>query len=261
MITFKNILKEYDQQHRSEEIENNFENDVLIKKMTNNDPDKVESRELLLRRSDNDAKKLFIQPSKFERKSVVIGYFHNIIINNSKYWKDYPKRTKSVVFTDQHGIFEWNGGTLYQVIPMNNAKIAISSETDFAKSFKIGLGILSKVFEYKFSWLGDLNHYVEGFLPSEMRYKTNINSEEIKNIINNIKEINDNLKLKNMLKKYDCSTLYDLIDYCLSPELNGFRLVNYNDAFKDITSGQEMYTDENCLLLEATTDIIEKIFE
>jgi hypothetical protein len=251
MITFKNILQEYDyeQEHRSEAVNVKWEADALIKKMTNNDLDKVKERTLLYRYSSNSDSILFIKPSQFERKSNWVGNIHNIIIDNSKYWEGYPKRSKSVVFTDAKSIQYWSGRNddkRYNVIPMNNAKIVICPDEDFGRSFEIGLGMLGDLFDYSIDWIKIFNYYFSYRMDIDI-YE-NISIEKLKEKFNSIKMDEQQRAFLHFTKGF--KTLFEFVDYCLSPDLNGFKIVNYDDSFKNITNGQEMYTDSDCLLLD-----------
>jgi hypothetical protein len=241
MITFKNILQEYDrrQDHRSKVLPNlNFEKYVGY-----NIGDIKNATSIYRGLNNKNNKYLFIQPSKFERKSANTLNFYTILIDNSKYWKEYPKRSKSICCTNNKSHVKYYFDNIYRVYPKIGARIGVCPAYDIFYSFEKGLKILSNILHKKIS---DLSEF-EDFLYLETHVYGNYS---YKKMINNIDKYNLNDKQKLILLKYNCKTLYEFIDYCLSPELNGFALLTYNDGFE--VYNKEIWTDADSLMIKVS---------
>ena len=96
-----------------------------------------------------------INPSKHTRKSKEEGNYYTLLFDHIlQKWKPYPKRSKSIIFTDDRG-YAQDYGTLYIVFPFNGNKIAstMSNTSDFWYSFpqlKLNTfnGLIIELFEY-----------------------------------------------------------------------------------------------------------------
>jgi hypothetical protein len=246
MITFKNIIEEYKKKSRSEEINDKTKSlDKLIYKYTGNKS--IENRTTIYRgKKDTNRPILYVQPSKYKRESMHSHQYHMILIDNSKYWKDYPKRTRSIICSTDKSIkarFEYDEEfELYQVVPKLNARIAICPEEDMWYSFKTGFKIINKMVkdsDFKIDDIESFNDAIDTMSDGVMAFKY---------IKQSIVEAPINKKQKEYIKKYNCNNLYELIDYCLSPELNGFKLTTYNDNFK-LSGKHEVWTDADSLMI------------
>jgi hypothetical protein len=248
MITFKNILEE------KKDVESRGQDLVapLIYKYTGNKS--IENRTKIYRRkkTGTGSKIFFIEPSKFERKSINTANYYTLLIDNSKYWIDYPKRSQSIIGCSTYDIDDTYGKELYQIIPKLNAKIGICPKEDIWYSFSKGLKIINYVFDanISLSYFGEPMHRFNNFLSLYFKIKKNDGFKIIKNKINNYKfDPEDKLAIKHF-KKYGFKTVYELIDYCLSPELNGFKLAKYSNNFH-IPKGKEIWTDADSLMISA----------
>jgi hypothetical protein len=243
LITFKNILKEANNiKSRGENIFNE-----IIYKYTGNKS--IENRTGIYRRTNKKDKIIFIKPSQYERASMAGYNFCTLLVDNSKYWKEYPKRSRSIICFSgdgkDDGIYDDFGKYLFRVIPKLNAKIAVCPSYDIWYSFNKCLrfidNFLNEYIETYIEDIDDFNH----LLKKVFKLKEKDNFDVIKNKINKY-TLSD--KQKKFLIKYNFRTLYELIDYYLSPGLNGFQLVNYDNNFK-ITKNREIWTDADSLLI------------
>jgi len=178
-------------------------------------------------------------------------------VQQSKRWKDFPKRENSLTFTYNYSN-NYFGEYEIQIIPYDDTKIAYSSNGDFNYSF-INEHI-SNIVENNY-YIGSNISWGKGYPPNKIlkillfgKYenKTNLNSN-IKKICN-VRE----LELENkttesiILKEYKkhLNTLwnnyYDFIDYIMSPEINGFSYFYYKDL-KNYIPGlyNELWIDSN----------------
>ena len=84
-------------------------------------------------------------------------------LSNSKRWKEFPKRNKSLTFLkNDKPVFGWYN---YQVIPFKGNKIAYSSNGDFNNSF------INKHLENIFTnvyYIGINDSYGKGYQPNKI---------------------------------------------------------------------------------------------
>jgi hypothetical protein len=79
-----------------------------------------------------------IDTTKSERKSQSMSNWYTLIIDNSPEYKNYPKRSQSLICTNKIGTAK-DFGALMAVIPFNDAKIGIVNAPDiWDKSIVIG---------------------------------------------------------------------------------------------------------------------------
>jgi hypothetical protein len=266
MITFKNILKEENDESLIEKIAADTakpsrgslvdrmsdENkkltlDKLIYKYTGNKS--IEGRTEIWRGKYNENRKIiFMQPSKFERKSLHTYQIHTLLIDNSKFWIDYPKRSKSISCSTEKQIitrFGDNSFELYKVVPKLNAIIGLCPHKDMWNAFNEGFEIFNRNF---FKFPGNAVYDIESF-NSYLKKRQGIENDDtfeiIKNKLENFKL--DEWQMAN-IDKYNCNNLYEFIDYCLSPQLNGFGFTTYDDDFK-INGEHEVWTDADSLMI------------
>jgi len=85
----------------------------------------------------SDTEYQFIDPTKGKlRRSRNTRNYYTLLMDNLTPWKAYPKRSRSIVCsTDKYKAGGY--GSLYIVLPYNNAKIGVCSNRDIWDSFKI----------------------------------------------------------------------------------------------------------------------------
>jgi len=76
----------------------------------------------------------FVKPKEFIRSSAYTLDYYTLIIDNSEYWNKYPDRSKSLVCTTSK-IKAADYGSVYHVIPLLDAKIGVTPESDIWDSF------------------------------------------------------------------------------------------------------------------------------
>lgn len=78
------------------------------------------------RGANYDAKSLFINPKKLERRSKDAHSIYYSLMDHLPSYKNYPSRSKSLIFTNSYVEASEYSRKLYNVYPANNAKIAYS---------------------------------------------------------------------------------------------------------------------------------------
>jgi hypothetical protein len=236
------------------EIVNGNDINKISKKYIGYNLDDVKNASMLYRgiKNENDKDILFIQPSKYIRNKTAGGdYFTRKIVDNSEHWKEYPKRSRSIIGSTNKNIannYAFETNHVYSVYPKLNAKIAVCPKSDYINSFSEGMRILSYFFSEIVTYQDDIYSLEGHFIRVFPKLIKDNSIEKIKHIINSYKKMNK--EKRNILKKCNCLTVYDLIDYCLSPELNRFELITYNKKFK-INGSKEIWTDSDSLMIKA----------
>jgi len=77
---------------------------------------------------------LYIDPKKFTRKSKDNDNYYTLINDNASCWKDYPKRSQSIVCSTSMRDSQ-DYGSPYIVLPYDGAKIGVAPAFDYWSSF------------------------------------------------------------------------------------------------------------------------------
>lgn len=179
---------------------------------------------------------------------------YTLILDNSPYWKDYPKRSKSFICLG--GL----GGT-YLVIPKDNSKWGICSNQDIYFSF-INSDIIS--INKFFVELYYLSKYLFDMVISDKNYeqmKQDINLfqeklyemtfQDIQRIIGEQYEfyMEKNKSFLSFLENNWGKNLFDALIETMTPIVNDFKLKSYKDLIKG-DYYKEMWTDSTCLFIK-----------
>lgn len=223
----------------------------------------------------------YVEPAKYERESANTSNLYTWLIDIMPSWKNFPKRSKSIVCTTQaHGGKGY--GVVYAVVPFDNARIGVCSAGDFWASF-------DKVREMGSNTMDDFNRSLKIFLdrcariaarPDEKVEHSATDSKEI--FFQSIKvadQIMKNLKKADMLNRItdDIQGYYTpvpeymvqhwqrpgdimkLLNALLDPVKNDLDLVGVADIGKyaeaSNSSGKnEIWTDSPAVLIRLVTD-------
>lgn len=211
-----------------------------------------------------------IDPKKFVRKPPTTENYYNVIIDNSENWKDYPKRSRSVMTHTLESKTRLYGNKVYRVIPIKENTKCAYIDNDYWMAFenlfrKWPFGSINSLNEMNSSLKNVFNLPKKDY-PSdklkELLSSKNFNVENLsyfanKSLISNWKD-----RLKNIEKEM---SFYDWIDEQIKPEYTSVKLFNYNnqtDLGKYHIEGEEVgfevWTDEKCLLID--NDILRKLW-
>ncbi len=184
---------------------------------------------------------------------------YNLLLSNLPSWKHYPKRNRSVICTtDKNNASGRGDGTFYRVLPIDNSKIGICPSSDIFYAFE-GVGVWT---------LNDLNRDLESF------FEDNGITDNIKWIDKDFSKFTNACRKVDKLKKEESLTdlpewmnsyeigkdfFIDWLDEILSPNNNGFKLINAGDKFDDDRA--EVWTDGKCLLVKIGSDIGNNVFD
>ncbi len=221
----------------------------------------------------------YINPKKEEpRVSRNTFNYYTLIIDNSKLWSKYPKRSQSIICLNNS--YQKMIDYYYWIIPKNKAIIGECQEHDFWFSFSkitsnmdtgfteiiriiLNLPYLSDI-KYKYNdkpIIKNINQdniydYIREYNIKMKRFDINISEfkKACKNFDRwfkkqNIISINDlvfNFSRDNKwMKKWKGESFYNFLEKIINPNENGFRITNV----KNLKDNKESWTDAECLII------------
>ena len=214
--------------------------------------DAIESSTVITRVSRTAEQHLYylVDPkkSKVKRESRNTLNYYTVIMDNSQYWKKYPKRSESLISSINREC-----GAIYpmRLLPKNGSKIGICSGQDlwfsFGNSFEFSLNRMNDALDSIFHISNDVLMKFDKSLESIKTACKNFdtwykNQEDIKDTIQ--REFGERWtadNIKELLKDYK-GNLFKMIESKLSPNKNGFKLITTSnlDSAKGI---KEVWTD------------------
>ena len=209
----------------------------------------------IFRGVENNTNSMFVDPKKGKpRKSANTKNYYTYIIDNSPAWKNYPKRSKSIICTTDAG-YAMGFGTTYRVFPYDGAKIGVCPTGDLWSSFwgilKDDLDsvndALSKIFDFYGVKLDDSSYkmFKESFKVFDNSYNVfNYKKEYIyKHFPYNIEFI------KELLNGYNGKNFYKKVENMFNPKKNEFELKKIGDS---LPVNKEVWTDSKSVLINET---------
>ena len=120
-------LVEYIEQRRGEDITKEQADQLLETKHSK----AVTPAAEIFRGVDGYGDYIYVDPSKSKqlRVSANTDNYYTLVIDNSPEWKDYPKRSKSLICSTDRGYAD-SFGEVYRVYPINGAKIGVCPGDD-----------------------------------------------------------------------------------------------------------------------------------
>lgn len=204
----------------------------------------------------------------------------SVIMDNSQAWSKFPKRTTSLMFSNDSSSADTYGTNLYVIFPSNSANIGICPEEDIWDSFKVKFDYMSY---HRIITGQSFNMGVQGLakhvlkrninISDYMKFKSDLDKINIW-IKNNISDMierdlyirkkfsyNETQAILNLILyiKLKNVTLFELAEDIIKPtETDAFAIANtknladvfrrYNGNIWSSTS-HEMWTDSPCLIL------------
>lgn len=196
-----------------------------------------------------------IEPDKRIRKSAfAVNNIYTTLIDNSPYWEEYPKRSKSLICSFDKGYAE-TYSTAYRVIPFNNSNWGVCVDDDIWHSF---FYIIYDIYGGDFT-MNMFNESIRSLIPDEYNNHKFTHEDDI---IYSLKNTNKNniivypesdkfsKYIFDNIEKYD--NLYDLLIDITEPVKNKFKLLDYNSLIKSynkIDNDHEVWSDSTCILV------------
>ena len=268
---FINEFNKYKRTSRGEIIDGNSVNEILEKYVPWYDPINVEMplyRAVMVgttTKPDFMYKK--ISPSKFTRKAPTTENYYNVIIDNSERWKDYPKRSRSVMTHTEMSKTHLYGNKLYRVIPIKeNSKCAYVDNDYWLTCTKLfnewPFGKIETLNEFNGSLRNIFNLKSRDYSSSKLKSLLNSNNLNIENLSSIMRKDTTNKwieSLKSIEKEY--GSFYDWVDGLMDPKNTKVGLLEYNNEsslpklyhkYEHTSIGYEVWTDVDCLLVDET---------
>lgn len=200
---------------------------------------------------DADQPALIVSPSNFERKSRNTANYYTLLMDNLPAWKDYPKRSKSIVCTTHEG-YAGNMGEPYRVFPFNGSKIGVCPSNDLWGSFTLDVYSLEYV-----------NDSID-FIIRELDFKHDINSyKDLLKLFDEFDAYKSNIGAlsldKTLFGSYinNDTKFIDFISEMLNPKKQSFQL-RTTRSFKNLPY-REVWTDGTSILVH--TSIVNNIIK
>lgn len=226
----------------------------------------------------SDSKKIpkswyVIEPSKHERisKGDAKGNVYTLLIDSLPEWKNFPKRSKSMICSTNYS-YAGNFGGPRLVIPFDGAKWGVCKDNDIWHSFnhaKDVLGIyrideinreLIDTVESLYYWVDEISKPLKKFNvkkviqskdPKELWDFLEVLNSVIKQVETDVKDYrvyNKPVLLHSFVvfkKKY--GSIQKMIGAALNPEYNEFELMTNKDTLPE---DREVWTDSNCVIID-----------
>lgn len=207
---------------------------------------------------------IFVRPSQFTRLSANTINLYTLVIDNSSLWRDYPKRSKSVICsTDVNSAGGY--GELYIVFPKDGYKIGVCPRYDMWGSFRE----LNDLYVFNDSFVDFYRYLGISIKPSEI-----VKYNDLKTICKHMDDILANepeligdyingkerdinkragyvsfyfdIGITKHLYKYKGNML-KLLESLFDPDKNDFDLVS---DIRRLPKGRfELWTDSDCYML------------
>uniref|UniRef100_A0A6M3IS36 Uncharacterized protein n=3 Tax=viral metagenome TaxID=1070528 RepID=A0A6M3IS36_9ZZZZ len=194
-----------------------------------------------------------VDPKKVKepRKSRYTENYYTLIMDNSKKWSKYPKRSLSLTCSMEKGELSRD----YYVFPKNDANIGVCSNKDLWWSFKKGLSPLNDLtmLTYTIKDLLDETYFNSqdddyNIFKQQCKFFDNYIKEKDKSI-NNILSNPGSFNYSRIVSFFDNNykgDLYQMIEDVLDPIKNGFNRTTPNGKWYN---EREVWTDSESLMI------------
>jgi len=173
----------------------------------------------------------YINPGKGRVSANTLNYY-TLIVNNHPSWKEYPRR-ELICTTDINAADDY--GVIFNIFPINNAKIGICSRDDFWFSFPYGIKQIRSMSKSKSKSkaIDNMDHFNKWL------------NEFLSGSVTDWRDLE--LQLKNIQFEDSNKSLYDIIIPALNPEKNDFEVSSIGNF--SAPYHREVWLDQECLLI------------
>ena len=191
-----------------------------------------------------------IDPTKGRlRRSANTSNEYTLLMDNLPEWKDYPKRSRSLICTTD----KWYAdgfGDLKIVLPVNGAKLGVCTSEDLWDSFML-------IFpELRASEMDSFNRRLQEIIGDDFDKNWTTLRKQINKFDKGEVDFYVSGQWQTLIDKH--GSLMKALRYLLDPKNNEFYLSQIGN---DLPRSGEVWTDSPCLLVTVDTpnDVIEKI--
>lgn len=213
----------------------------------------------IYRGMDTDDNDMFhyIEPSLYSRRSAYTTSqlnYYTMLIDNLPSWKEYPKRTNSIICsTNINKASKY--GAVFNIIPKEGAKIAVCPTSDIWYSFEF---IKKFRADYQLDTFNDFLHtIVKRYMEIHNKSINIYNYKKLVTVLNYASDNKDKFEFQDFRDNYlmdSCiehgyNNLLDYFnEYAFNPDINGFKLLEYNSKFK-VNVGVEVWTESDSIMI------------
>ena len=191
----------------------------------------------------------YINPKTSERRSANTDNYYTYIIDNSKSWSKYPKRSRSIICTTDKSYAD-NFGYIGMVFPIDGSKIGVASSPDFWGSFE---QTITRGFD-----LDEFNYMLKKIVKKQNVMLDDKSLSSFKKTLSMFdKNINDWVKTlpgKNNSPSFDVDfmdgykdNLWDHLQTLFEPKKNGITLTKVG---KPLPNNREVWTDGISIIID-----------
>ena len=236
----------------------------------------INNKPCLIRDTDVPQKNIYIlDPTKGEKRiSRNTSNYYTLILDHSKNWAKFPKRSKSIICETKS--IEAMFSEQFWIVPKNGAKIGMCPDVDFWYSFK-SINDFMNYFNSALEKLLNFPSYTDeeitefsGMFPMKRRKKFDKNITILKKAMKNFDnwykkttmlDMDEIIALEvidnhlNSLKGWDGKSIFNQVDKILNPRKHGFKLVSIDK----LVLNKEAWTDSESLIIP--TKNIEEVIQ
>jgi hypothetical protein len=273
MEKFKNFLFEYDTMSYKNTRSKSIEESALLDMLRTDYTDAVrafKNGNKIFRGTTSEDDYMITDPSIGTRVSANTLNYYTLIIDNSDSWKEYPKRSKSIICSTST-VYADEYGTIYSVFPINGSKIGVCSKKDFWESFPVLKTEFDRAGIPLTPWLSSLTRLLGGLVDLTGKRPNIKTLPTLKKAFDSVdtfirdkeyehKEGLNTTILFDVMKMLDYKGhLYTSVEDLLDPVKNNFKLENISD-FKS-EKNREVWTDGKSIMIsiDKVDDIIAKL--
>jgi len=186
-----------------------------------------------------------IKPGEHTRKSANTANTYTLLIDNSKKWVKYPKRSKSIICSTKSSNSS-GYGSLFVVFPKDGYKFGVCSSFDMWESFSSKIKTSLHSFNYSIDRLIE-SLSIEFDIHNMEKYEDlKLMCKKIDMVLQNTQE--RNTRVFRWLFDYDMyGNFMDLLESLFDPEDNGFKVVNDIKELPNVD--HEVWTDSDSYLV------------
>lgn len=219
---------------------------------------------------DADGEFLIINPKNYTRQSSASSNEYTVVMDNSPYWKGYPKRSKSIICSTDSSTAH-NYGKTYVVIPLEkDAKFGMCMDRDvwttfinINKKYKLQIDTFfnslrgvhkvlchddETMFPQKYGTYGDFIKFTDSIDKKRDVISTNDKLDMLDELL--AKTSRDTRIMKFIIDWIiSKKSLLDFIYQETDPTINYFKLFSYYGNMEYLPYDREVWTDSECLLI------------
>lgn len=183
-----------------------------------------------------------INPKTHTRRSANTSNYYTLLVDNLPQWKDYPKRSQSIICANDERTAYGSQSDKYLVLPVDNGKIGVCDEPDFWESF--GKTYRTEMNSFNDNLKRILINFADSYADNNwaaLKKEIDKADKHSEDIAKHVDRTMGQYSIIGGMIRNDM-TLWEFINYVLDPKNNDFTLINNT---KDLPTNysRECWTD------------------